>query len=312
MTQDQKTIIGAIVLIAVGVVMLLSNKEHAAIDPGDALQRVPPTESPSSAAVTDAQAKQQQREPSPVVAPHPKTEAKQLANQKSSQEQFPSVGKTPLARDAADALQLSVGKGFSSVGFKLAATSQSLNLYDEPDHLFKQLPRFQGQKQQYGRLELANGQHYRFVLDMANSGYLLYLDKNLNGNLRDDGAPIKNQGTGLFAATISLPLSEVTGMREFYGDYKLWVFTNKTAIRQHRLKYYPKTHLSGVIKLAGRSYQAYLTDNQMIDGDYCNDGIYVDIDDDGKIVRSSEYFPSGAPIRINDQHYPIKLICTSN
>jgi hypothetical protein len=123
-------------------------------------------------------------------------------------------------------MRLSVGKNFSPVGFKLGAVSKPLRLYDQPDHLFNQLPQFRGRQQKYGRLELANGQRYRFVLDMADTGYQLYLDKNQNGNLRDDGAPLPNQGTGIFATTINLPLQQVTGMSEFYGDYTLWVYTN--------------------------------------------------------------------------------------
>jgi len=227
-------------------------------------------------------------------------------------EVFPSLNTAPPAEPNPEVVRVLVAKHFVPVGFKLGAMHRSLKLYEQPDHLFNKLPYFYGGKQRFGRLEFANGQHYRFILDKSASGYLLYLDKNHNGNLRDDGAPLQNSGTGLFATTIGLPLKQIVGMSGFHGEYKLWVFANKTGLQQDLLYYYPKTQLSGLVRLGSHFYQTYLTDNHMVDGNYCNDGIFVDINNDGKIDRQSEYFHPKAPIKIKNHDYPIELICGSD
>ncbi|WP_135606985.1 hypothetical protein [Solemya velesiana gill symbiont] len=138
-------------------------------------------------------------------------------------------------------LRLSIRKGFRPVGFRIGVVQQNLPLSNHSNRLFKQLPDFDGPSQKYGVIRLAAGQQYRFVLDTDPAGYRLYLDRNRNGDLTDDGPAVENRGKGRFAGIVSLPLGRVTGLRELEGDYEHWIFANSQSWQENALRYYSRT-----------------------------------------------------------------------
>ncbi|MES9962557.1 MAG: hypothetical protein ABW116_03370 [Candidatus Sedimenticola sp. 20ELBAFRAG] len=213
----------------------------------------------------------------------------------------------PKANQAGE-LVLSLSKGFRPAGFKIGAVQKRLQLSNHPDRLFKRLPDFTGPSQKYGVITLGVGQQYRFVLDTVPSGYRLYLDRNRNGDLTDDGPPVENQGKGRFAATLSLPMDRVTGVSQLQGEYQLWVFANNNSWRQNTLGYYSRTQLQGRLRLGGHLFTAYLADNLVLDGDYRNDGISIDLDGDGKIDREREYLPPDEMLTLGGRDYRVKIV----
>jgi hypothetical protein len=208
--------------------------------------------------------------------------------------------------DSKGDLNISIASAFRPVGFVVPARSHKLPLADSPDRLYKRLPRFSGTGQKYGAVRLMSGQEYRFALDMLDEGFQLYLDSNRNGDLTDDGAPLGNAGTGLFANKLQFPLSRVTGIAQLSGDYELWVFTNNQSWSENSLRAYARTQLSGQLKLGGNTYRAYLADNHLLDGDFTNDGIGIDLNGDGKI-ESLEYLPPGGQIKVGDRTYRVNI-----
>jgi len=212
-----------------------------------------------------------------------------------------SIGATPVALD------ISIRVGFRSEGFRIGAISRTIALTDQPGGYLKQLPGFTGSQQKYGAIELANGQRFGFVLEAAPGGYRMYLDRNRNGDLRDDGAALRNQGNGIFASKFALSLSAVTGMPELQGEYQLWLFTNPKGWEDGKLRYYCMTQLKGELMLNGRRYSAYLADNERIDGDYRNDGINIDLNGDGKITRKTEFFPGGKVAEVDGREYKFRV-----
>ncbi len=213
--------------------------------------------------------------PGPVQSPPVATE-----NQQSEQ-----IEAAPLQLD------VSIGLGFRPVGFKIAAVSQAIQLSRKPGKPLRHLPNLASPRQWYGVINLAHGFEYRFVLDQGSNGYRMFIDLNRNGDLRDDGEPLLNQGNGDFAHRLALPLAKVTGISKLAGEYRLWIFTNPDGLEEGRILYYSMTQLQGELLLQGKRYTAFLADNGPVDGDYRNDGISIDLNGDGRIERASEFFP---------------------
>ncbi len=205
-------------------------------------------------------------------------------------------------------LDISIGLGFRPAGFRIGAASQEIPLSPQPGRRMHRLPRFSAPQQRYGVIRLAHGQEYGFALDLAAAGYRMFLDRNRNGDLRDDGEPLLNQGDGLFATKVILPLARVSGIPRLKGEYQLWLFTNPDSWKRGKMRYYAMTQLRGELLLSGQRYTAYLADNGPVDGDYRNDGISIDLNGDGKINRGSELFPPGEPVTIDGTGYHLRII----
>jgi hypothetical protein len=205
-------------------------------------------------------------------------------------------------------LDVSIWKGFRPVGFKIAAVPQAIKLSSKPHSRVHRLPKFVAPKQKYGLIKLARGLEFSFAIDMSASGYKMYLDRNRNGDLRDDGPPLINEGRSLFASRLSFPLKAVTGIPRLDGEYQIWIYANPDSWQRGEMLYYSMTQLQGELLLKGKRYTAFLADNGTVDGDYRNDGINIDLDGDGKIDRRTEFFPHNTPAPIDGVNYNFRVI----
>lgn len=256
--------------------------------------------------------------------PLPRAQGPVLATQ--SEQKIPSVPQSePLTADDTEvtgtfpraeiqepeagvqAARVPIGLGFRPTGFRIPAHSSRLSLAKRIPPELRGLPALQGIEQRYGILELRDGRRYPFLLDGVSGGYLLYLDRNRNGDLRDDGPPVKNRGPDRFAGRIELPLAKLSRVPELSGDYLLWLFSSPQGWEEGWLNYYCMTQLSGELLLGGRRYTAYLADNLVIDGDYRNDGISIDLDGNGRIDEATEYFPPGSVVGVNGERYRFQV-----
>jgi hypothetical protein len=204
-------------------------------------------------------------------------------------------------------LDVSIGVGFRPVGFKIGAVTQAVKLSERPSPQISKLPKFISPHQRYGKISLAGGMEYSFALDLVSIDYQLYLDRNRNGDLSDDGSPYNNEGRNMFAGGLLFPLKDVTGVPELEGDYKIWLYTKEETWQRWKMLYFSMTQLQGELILSGKRYTAFLADNGPVDGDYRNDGINIDLDGNGKIDRETEFFPDGAVARIDGINYLFRV-----
>lgn len=268
----------------------LERLQHVLSDRGDVGVSPGPTHPPAGSVV-----------PEPQVQEETVSSSESATVNRPQAESLDTSGVTPVQLD------ISIGMGFRPVGFKIGAVSQSISISPRPDQRMHRLPRFTAPQQRYGVIRLANGREYGFALDLAAAGYRMFLDRNRNGDLRDDGEPLTNQGRGLFASKLVFPLAQVTGIPRLKGEYRLWLFTDPENWNRGKMLYYCMTQLQGALLLKGRKYRVYLADNGPVDGDYRNDGISIDLNDDGKIDRNSELFAQGQPAVINGEKFSFRI-----
>ncbi len=191
-------------------------------------------------------------------------------------------------------LPVRLSAGFRPAGFRIAAQSHSLALSAESPPGVRLAAT--GGRAGFGQLRLQGGRDYLLVLVEEGGAPRLYVDRNRNGDLRDDGPPLLNEGTGGFAASLRLPLREVTG-QPLDGAYDLWIYRDER--RADRLHAYARTQLAGELTLGGRRVPAVVADNLVLDADYTNDGIALDLDGDGQFRGARELIPPGGTVEVD-------------
>jgi hypothetical protein len=201
--------------------------------------------------------------------------------------------------------------GFVPVGMTVAASWNTPTLLSPvpPPRIIKE-PAYQGSSQRYGVLKLGTMANalYDFVFDLiAGPHPVLYFDANQNGDLTDDGKPLINQGTGIFATRIDLPWQRLIKEVTFPGQFQLWFFTNDALWKQGSVAHYSRTQLKGTVHVAGKTYLAYIADARDNDADFTNDGIAIDVNGDGEIDRDREVFPPQQVAHIHGKDYVFRI-----
>ncbi len=209
--------------------------------------------------------------------------------------------------DPAKEFLISIGIGFRPVGFQMAAIPNRVALSPQPGIPLRHSISFAGAEQKYG-VFLLGGRQYGFLLDSSPDKTVLYVDRNRNRDLSDDGPPLVNRGRGRFANALDLPLAAVSGVSRLEGDYRLWIYTTPVSWHENRLNYYCMTQLQGELLFRGRRYAAYLADNLQVDGDYTNDGISIDLDGSGNIDLKTEYFSPGEVAVVDGVRYRFRVV----
>ncbi len=171
-------------------------------------------------------------------------------------------------------------------------------------------PAYEGTSQRYGFIKLGTRANntYHFVFDLVNGPHpRFYFDANGNGDLTDDHGPLANQGTGVFSTQIELPLNRIISQMTQPGDFLMWFFTNQDQWNKGLASHYSRTQMKGHIKLGGKTYPAFIMEQGVNDGDFTNDGIFIDLDENGKIDRKKEWVPPGKKAKIGNKEYPIEI-----
>jgi hypothetical protein len=167
---------------------------------------------------------------------------------------------------------LSVSEGFA------------LHLFDSPDASqgFKIFPPESDAKRHYDQFSIG-GVTYLVITEESDPPKL-YLDGNRNGDLTDDLGPFEGERPELVPNhfTIMLPAKD----SESGVPYRLWLFPS----RMGGIRFYPKCHWHGQLELNGKVYKLVLFDGNA-DGDYSNDPLIIDIDDDGKAAETEKLKP---------------------
>lgn len=182
-------------------------------------------------------------------------------------------------------VQVSLGAEFRPVMFQIPAASMPVVLDGNRSLVFEEAA-----GRRYGTFRFANGSSYGFVLYERGEDTLLAVDLDGNRDFGDDGPPYESP-TDAFEVTVALPMREVSGLN-LDSAYHLWLYrTPEGGLRQVAL-----TQLAGEVSLDGRSYPAFVVENTSIDGDYTNEGIFVDWNVDGRLNAATEYVAPGASL----------------
>jgi hypothetical protein len=195
---------------------------------------------------------------------------------------------------------------FSPEGFPLGLSvsqGSGLHLFQEPSPSqgFKKMPSETGDTRFYDEFTIA-GRKFRVMTEASNPPKF-YLDANGNGDLTDDPGPFLGERQGMVPNyyTLQLPYKmEKTGV-----PYRLWIFPSPMG----GARFYPTCHWHGQLEVNGKTYKVVLFDSNA-DGDYSNDPVVVDIDEDGK-PGETELLRAGQSIRIDGTAIKLSSVAPS-
>ena len=198
--------------------------------------------------------------------------------------------------------------GGMSVGATPSWSPRNHRLEDFPPFALTE-PVYQGASQLYGAIALGNGAGnlLSFVFDVPESGDpLVWFDRNGNYDLTDDGPPLENAGSGLFAASIEFPMADILPSYAGGGTFRIWFFTNESLWADGYAAHYCTTVLKGSVSVAGQNYDAYVADSGFNEADFTNDGLFLDLNADGKVSRNELVAPEQM-IQIGDARYSFEI-----
>jgi predicted secreted protein len=161
----------------------------------------------------------------------------------------------------------------------------------------------------YSYLDLGNGRDNRisivlYYYSAANYPHSLYIDKNNNEDLADDGAAYHNEVTGGFATTIDLDVDiELSGGVVIQRPYRLWLWLDN----QNNPRFYALCHYRGQLVIGGRSYTAVAFEARNHDALYQESGLYIDLNADGSMNEETENFLDGELFTVNGTDYQMQL-----
>ena len=174
-----------------------------------------------------------------------------------------------------------------------------------PERIIRE-PQYRGSSRKYSSMQLGTGENktYSFILDLLDDSHpVLYFDKNQNGDFTDDGEPLVNQGSGWFATEVNLPLRRLIKELNTDGLFSIWLFINESSRKKGYANHYSRTKMKGSVLINDRTYLAYIGDRGINDADFTNDGIYIDLDSNGKIERNKEHIKPGQAVRIDGREF---------
>jgi len=87
------------------------------------------------------------------------------------------------------------------------------------------------------------------------------------------------------------------------ADFRIWFFTSDRSWEKGYASHYSRTALKGTVSIGGRTYAAYIAEIRLNDGDFTNDGICIDLNENGKIERSTEHVRSHQILHIDGTPY---------
>jgi hypothetical protein len=229
--------------------------------------------------------------------PEPETASAQRIESERSAE--PSASGALMRSDTLD---FSVGisaNGFKPVEFQIGARSTPLNVplsRGRPAALRRE-PAYEGSEQWYGVLTLGSPvREFPFALDLLPNGkFAIWFDADANGDLTDDGAPLTNKGSGDggpggFATTLRVAWRTLSAEAPFDGEFSIWFYSNKSGwARDHRASHYSRTQLKGKVAVGRDVYVAWIADSGYNDADLTNDGMWVDLNANGKADKDEWY-----------------------
>jgi hypothetical protein len=148
-----------------------------------------------------------------------------------------------------------------------------------------------------------------FAVDVPADGkWVMYVDKNNNEDLSDDGPPLGHRtGSGTNTDLVSLldiDVPVVSSRSETLSrPYRLWVSVS-TSKGYPRLRYYSICHHEGTIRIGDREFGVLVNEYDTYDALYPE--ISINLNDD-KEFAPGEQFSDGSIITVDGRRYILKL-----
>lgn len=169
-------------------------------------------------------------------------------------------------------------------------------------------PRYRSSKVLYGYLPLGNGsdQQISFVLDETDRpNWAAYVDRNNNEDLTDDGGPYRNEGTGTFAASISMMIEILTSSGKFTQPYDLWMWV---VADQQSARFYARCHYAAKLFIDNRLYDMIAFEQFEHNGLYRESGVWIDLNQDQQLDETQEHFSDGDIVSIGSRAFQLELL----
>jgi hypothetical protein len=206
--------------------------------------------------------------------------AKAQADKSAKEKKTPNI----FAMSTGELLELGlVPKGFP-LGLSVGQGSGGIHFFETPDpnQGFKKFPPETDAKRYYDQFTIAD-QTFLMITEASNPPKI-YLDANRNGDMTDDPGPFEGEGPN--AAPNHYTLEFPYKGEEIAAPYRLWLFPS----RMGGIRFYPHCYWLGQIEINGASYKVVTFDGNA-DGDYSNDPLIIDVDNDGKAADSERLKP---------------------
>lgn len=222
------------------------------------------------------------------------TGSSQQAPAKNSAATAPAADGTPIElRYVPEGfpLGLSVSQGFALHLFETPAGNQG----------FKTLPPDSGHKRYYDEFTIAGQSHLTITEESTPPRF--YFDENRNGDLTDDRGPFTAEKEGLLPNHFTIQIRY--DAEKVVAPYRLWLFGSTMG----GVRFYPVCHWQGQLTINGSSYPLVAFDGNA-DGDYSNDPLLIDANDNGK-ADDGELLQPGGKITIDGKLVTLVAISPS-
>jgi hypothetical protein len=176
---------------------------------------------------------------------------------------------------------------YTPEGFPLGlSVSQgvALQLFETPgvNQGFKKLPPDSGAKRYYDEFTIAGRSH--LVLTEEAKPPRIWFDENRNGDLTDDRGPFTAEKESFLPNNLSIQI-RYDG-EKVIAPYRMWLFSSNMG----GVRFYPVCHWQGSLALDGSSYPMVAFDGNA-DGDYSNDPLVIDANNNGKADDDERLMP---------------------
>jgi len=193
-------------------------------------------------------------------------------------------GPNIFALNAGELLELKFSAEGMPMGMSVSQGSGGIHFFETPDENqgFKKFPPETDAKRYYDQFAIA-GQTFLMITEGSNPPKI-YFDANRNSDMTDDPGPFEGEGPNVAPNhyTLELPYQG----EKIPVPYRLWLFPSNMG----GIRFYPKCYWEGQIELNSNTYKVVTFDGNS-DGDYSNDPVIIDVDNDGKAADSERLKP---------------------
>lgn len=224
----------------------------------------------------------------------------------------PEVAKAPTLRADAPMGELMVDlyRDFryqpTGFPFRLATGHTALPLHPRLDQPPRHEPIYLGTPR-YARLPLGSDPARRALMafDPGGERWRFYVDRNLNGDLTDDGPPVEKGPNKKGVAGVELDLNVALLGEAATRPYRIWFFARRDG-EGWKAAFYARCHYAGRVRVGGGEYDAVAFEQRNHNALLREDGLWIDLDRDGKL-SDHEHFDDGDRIQIGEREYPLRL-----
>ena len=187
-------------------------------------------------------------------------------------------------------------------------------LSERPFEQLKAEPDYRSRHVLYGYIPLGTGKDQRIsfaIDDPSELTWSVWVDRNNNNDLTDDGPPIRSEGTGRFAATLQVTMSVATAMGERQYPYQLWLWfagpsDTSAAASLYRPMFYAVSHFAGHKRLDNEEYAVVAFERQHHDGVFEDGDVCIDLNRDGVCDDKTEIVGINHSLVINGRQYFVR------